>query len=102
VDERQLQALSGGSLELLADTLHNDLQSAAFALHPGLEPVVEAAEQRGALAALVSGSGPTIAILVEDEMQARTIAGGLMGDSLVESCLVARGSAPGASVVEEE
>src|SRR5699024_5717407 len=51
VDERQLQALSGGNLELLADTLHNDLQAAAFALHPGLEPVVEAAEQRGALAA---------------------------------------------------
>src|SRR5699024_11653729 len=74
-----------------SDVCSSDL---AFALHPGLEPVVEAAEQRGALAALVSGSGPTIAILVEDEMQARTIAAGLMGDSLVESCLVARGSAP--------
>jgi len=102
VDERQLQALSGGSIEMLADTLHNDLQAAAFALHPGLEPVVEAAEQRGALAALVSGSGPTVAVLVEDERQARSIAAGLRSDSLVESCLVARGSAPGASVLEEE
>lgn len=102
VDDRQLQALSGGNLELLADTLHNDLQAAAFALHPGLEPVVEAAEQLGAPAALVSGSGPTIAVLVEDEAQARSIAAGLMRDSLVESCLVARGSAPGASVLEEE
>lgn len=102
VDERQLQALSGGNIELLADTLHNDLQAAAFALHPGLEPVVEAAEQLGALAALVSGSGPTVAVLVEDEMQARSIAAGLMSESLVESCLVARGSAPGASVLEEE
>lgn len=87
---------------MLADTLHNDLQAAAFALHPGLEPVVEAAEQRGALAALVSGSGPTVAVLVEDERQARSIAAGLRSDSLVESCLVARGSAPGASVLEEE
>jgi len=102
VDERQLQALSSGNLELLADTLHNDLQIAAFALHPGLEPVVEAAEQLGAPAALVSGSGPTIAVLVEDEAQARSIATGLMRESLVESCLVARGSAPGASVLEEE
>lgn len=102
VDERQLQALSGGNIELLADTLHNDLQAAAFALHPGLEPVVEAAEQHGALAALVSGSGPTVAVLVEDEAQARSIAAGLMSESLVESCLVARGSAAGASVLEEE
>ncbi|HEX7349909.1 4-(cytidine 5'-diphospho)-2-C-methyl-D-erythritol kinase [Brachybacterium sp.] len=102
VDERQLQALSSGNIELLADTLHNDLQVAAFALHPGLEPVVEAAEQLGAPAALVSGSGPTIAVLVEDEVQARSIAAGLMRESLVESCLVARGSAAGASVLDEE
>ena len=101
LDERQLQALSGGNLELLADTLHNDLQAAAFALHPGLEPVVEAAEQLGALAALVSGSGPTVAVLVEDEAHARSIAAGLMRAAVVESCLVVRGSAPGASVLEE-
>lgn len=102
VDERQLQALSSGNIALLAETLQNDLQVAAFALHPGLEPVVEAAEQLGAPAALVSGSGPTIAVLVEDEAQARSIAAGLMRESLVQSCLVARGSAPGASVLEEE
>lgn len=100
-DERQLQALSGGNLELLADTLHNDLQVAAFALHPGLEAVVEAAERSGALAALVSGSGPTVAVLVEDEAHARSVAASLMTAGLVESCLVARGSAPGASVLEE-
>ena len=101
LDERQLQALSGGNIELLAETLHNDLQIAAFALHPGLEPVVEAAERLGAPAALVSGSGPTIAVLVQDEAQAREIAAGLMRDSLAQTCLVARGSAPGAGVLEE-
>src|SRR5699024_12599727 len=83
-------------------TLHNDLQAAAFALHPGLEPVVEEAERLGAPAALVSGSGPTVAVLVEDEAQARSLAAGLRRASLVETCLVARGSAPGASVLEEE
>lgn len=101
IDERQLQALSGGNVELLADTLHNDLQAAAFALHPRLEEVVEATERLGALAAIVSGSGPTVAALVEDESAARSIAAGLNRDGLVESCLVARGSAPGASVLEE-
>jgi 4-diphosphocytidyl-2-C-methyl-D-erythritol kinase len=101
IDERQLQALSGGNLELLADTLHNDLQAAAFALHPRLEAVVEAAERSGALGAIVSGSGPTVAALVEDESAARGIAAELRGAGLVESCLVARGSAAGASVLEE-
>ena len=65
------------------------------------EPVVEPSERLGAPAALVSGSGPTIAVLVQDEAQAREIAAGLMRDSLVQTCLVARGSAPGASVLEE-
>ena len=102
VDERQLQALAGGDLELLAETLHNDLQTAAFALHPGLEPVVETAEQLGAPAALVSGSGPTVAVLVEDEAQARMIAAGLTGEGLVDSCLVVHGAEPGASVLVEE
>lgn len=101
IDERQLQALSSGNLELLADTLHNDLQAAAFALHPRLEAVVEAAERGGALGAIVSGSGPTVAALVEDEAEARALATELQGLGLVESCLVARGSAAGASVLEE-
>jgi 4-diphosphocytidyl-2-C-methyl-D-erythritol kinase len=101
VDERQLQALSGGNLELLADTLHNDLQAAAFALHLGLEQVVEATERLGALGAIVCGTGPTVAALVEDETTARSLAAALMRDELVETCLVARGSAPGVSVLEE-
>jgi 4-diphosphocytidyl-2-C-methyl-D-erythritol kinase len=100
-DEQQLQALSSGDPELLGGSLHNDLQAAAFALHPGLEPVVEAAERLGALGAVVSGSGPTIAALVRDEAHGRSLAAGLMAGGLVESCLVVRGSAPGASVLEE-
>ncbi|MFC7458428.1 4-(cytidine 5'-diphospho)-2-C-methyl-D-erythritol kinase [Brachybacterium sp. GCM10030267] len=101
LDERQLQALSSGDAQLLGQTLHNDLQPAAFALHPGLEPLVEHAEQAGALGALVSGSGPTVAVLVADEDQAHSVASLLTADGVVESCLAARGSAPGASVLEE-
>lgn len=101
IEELQFQALSGGDARLLGRTLYNDLQSAAFALHSGLEPVVEAAERAGAYGALVSGSGPTVAALVEDEAQAQEIAAQLMTSRLVDSCLVVRGSAPGASVLEE-
>lgn len=101
IEELQFQALSSGDASLLGRTLHNDLQSAAFALHDGLEPVVEHAERAGAFGAMVSGSGPTIAALVEDEEQAHGIGAELRGAGLVESYLVARGSAPGASVLEE-
>lgn len=101
IDERQLEALSSGNAELLGDTLHNDLQAAAFALHPGLEPVVETAERAGALGAIVSGSGPTVAALVRDPAHAESIAAALRAEGLVDSCVVARGSAPGASILEE-
>lgn len=101
VDARQLEALSSGNAHLLGQTLHNDLQSAAFALHSGLEPVVETAERAGALGAIVSGSGPTVAALVENQAQAETIAAALQQKGLVEQCLVARGSAPGASILDE-
>jgi len=101
IDARQLQALSSGNIELLGDTLHNDLQSAAFALHPGLEPVVEAAERAGALGAIVSGSGPTVAALAQDRAHAESIGEALRSEGLVDDCFVARGSAPGASILEE-
>lgn len=101
IDARQLEALSSGNTHLLGQTLHNDLQSAAFALHSGLEPVVETAERAGALGAMVSGSGPTVAALVENQAQAETIAAALQQQGLVQQCLIARGSAPGASILEE-
>lgn len=102
VDERQLEALARGDAQLLGDTLHNDLQAAAFALDPGVEAVVEEAERQGALGAIVSGSGPTIAALVEDDAHARMLAGALAAREVVQNCLVVRGSAPGAGVLEEE
>ncbi|MEE1649484.1 4-(cytidine 5'-diphospho)-2-C-methyl-D-erythritol kinase [Brachybacterium sp. J144] len=101
IDPRQLEALASGDLELLGRTLHNDLQDAALALHPGLEPVLAAALREGALGALVSGSGPTIAVLVADQAQARGVAAALQSAGLVESCLIAEGNAPGARVLEE-
>jgi len=101
IDARQLLALSSGNAELLGSTLHNDLQSAAFALHLGLEPVVEAAERAGALGAIVSGSGPTVAALARDPGHAESIASALRAGGLVDDCFVARGSAPGASILEE-
>ena len=66
VDASVLQALRAGDPRLLADALHNDLQPAALGLAPGLGGILELGESHGALAGMVSGSGPTVAFLAED------------------------------------
>jgi 4-diphosphocytidyl-2-C-methyl-D-erythritol kinase len=66
VDLAVLQALRAGDPRRLADALHNDLQAAALSFAPGLGLILEIGERNGALAGLVSGSGPTVAFLVDD------------------------------------
>ena len=66
VDANVLQALRAGDPHMLADCLHNDLQAPALHLEPSLVKVLELGEQNGALAGIVSGSGPTVAFLTAD------------------------------------
>ncbi|AYG02675.1 4-(cytidine 5'-diphospho)-2-C-methyl-D-erythritol kinase [Gryllotalpicola protaetiae] len=82
VDPAVLQALRAGDPRQLAEVLANDLQAAAIHLAPELAPVLETGERAGALAGLVSGSGPTVAFLAEDgdgalELQIALSASGL-------------------------
>ncbi|GAB3558770.1 4-(cytidine 5'-diphospho)-2-C-methyl-D-erythritol kinase [Spelaeicoccus albus] len=69
-----MHALRLGESGLLAASVHNDLQQAATALEPRLEEVLHVGEKAGALAGLVSGSGPTIAFLVPHAEQALDLA----------------------------
>lgn len=66
VDANVLQALRAGDPHMLAESLSNDLQAPALKLQPSLAGVLELGEENGALAGLVSGSGPTIAFLTAD------------------------------------
>ena len=61
-----LQALRAGDPHQLAETLYNDLQAPALHLEPSLASVLELGEENGALAGIISGSGPTIAFLTAD------------------------------------
>ncbi|KTR41640.1 4-diphosphocytidyl-2C-methyl-D-erythritol kinase [Curtobacterium oceanosedimentum] len=83
VEANVLQALRAGDADLLADCLHNDLQAPAMRLQPGLATTIEVGEKAGALAGIVSGSGPTVAFLVADrdaalEVQVELSAAGLV------------------------
>jgi 4-diphosphocytidyl-2-C-methyl-D-erythritol kinase len=69
-----IEALKTGDPRAVADRLANDLEAAALALRPDLENRKAALIGAGGLGALVSGSGPTVFALAEDDAHARDIA----------------------------
>jgi 4-diphosphocytidyl-2-C-methyl-D-erythritol kinase len=83
VEANVLQALRAGDPDLLADCLHNDLQAPAMRLQPDLAKTLELGERSGALAGLVSGSGPTVAFLVADRDSALDVQVALSAAGLV-------------------
>ena len=75
VDRELTKALrEGATAEEIAPLLHNDLQEAAVSLAPQLQDVLDLADTVFALRAIVSGSGPTVAMLARDANDAITIA----------------------------
>ena len=75
VSTELLRALRNGDAVELAQHLHNDLQVPAVLLMPDLAEVLEFGEAHGALAGIVSGSGPTVAFLAEDDSAALALIG---------------------------
>jgi 4-diphosphocytidyl-2-C-methyl-D-erythritol kinase len=59
LDRESLRAVAARPLEGLAASLSNDLQPAALSLRPDLAATIDELTQAGALAAQVTGSGPT-------------------------------------------
>ena len=99
VPEALTSALRAGDAPALAASLHNDLQAAALDLRPELARVIAVAEEAGALRAIVSGSGPTIAALVENPAGAQQVSRALMASGLVADVLRADAPVAGARVV---
>ncbi|MFC7306156.1 4-(cytidine 5'-diphospho)-2-C-methyl-D-erythritol kinase [Streptomyces monticola] len=93
------EALRLGDATALAETVGNDLQPAALSLFPSLRQTLTAGGEGGALAALVSGSGPTTAFLAKDAESAESVAEALLASDTCRSVRVALAPAPGATVV---
>ena len=94
-----LSALASGDPAAVAAALGNDLQAAAVSLQPGLRRTLRAGIAAGALAGLVSGSGPTVALLCADAESAGGIAAELAGSGTCRTVRTASGPAPGARIV---
>ncbi|MFK4147946.1 4-(cytidine 5'-diphospho)-2-C-methyl-D-erythritol kinase [Streptomyces sp. NPDC004065] len=97
--EDLLAALAKGDAEALAATLSNDLEPAALSLRPSLADTLEAGRAAGALAGLVSGSGPTTAFLVRDAEAAAKVADALLASGTCRAARITESPAPGATVV---
>ncbi|MGP3686603.1 4-(cytidine 5'-diphospho)-2-C-methyl-D-erythritol kinase [Streptomyces sp. IBSNAI002] len=94
-----LAALASGDPDALAPVLANDLQRAALSLRPALARTLAAGAEAGALASLVSGSGPTTAFLVRDEEAAANVAAALEASGTCRTTRVASSPSPGATVL---
>ncbi|WP_221352135.1 4-(cytidine 5'-diphospho)-2-C-methyl-D-erythritol kinase [Streptomyces beigongshangae] len=94
-----LKALAAGDAAGLAAAVSNDLQAAALSLRPSLASTLAVGGGAGALASLVSGSGPTTAFLVQDAGAARKVAEALVGSGTCRAVRVAAGPVPGAVVL---
>ncbi|MCE7081371.1 4-(cytidine 5'-diphospho)-2-C-methyl-D-erythritol kinase [Streptomyces sp. ST2-7A] len=101
-DPAILVALATGDAKALAAALANDLQPAALALRPALADTLAAGTRAGALAAIVSGSGPTCAFLAEDAEAAGRVAAALEASGTCRAARVTTAPAPGAHRVPPE
>ncbi|HPT95901.1 MAG TPA: 4-(cytidine 5'-diphospho)-2-C-methyl-D-erythritol kinase [Microbacteriaceae bacterium] len=99
VDTAVLHALRAGDPAMLSESIRNDLQAPALSLRPDLAEVLELGETSGALAGLISGSGPTIAFLAPDANAARELEGTLQAAGL--RTIRAHGPVAGARVMAD-
>lgn len=99
VDPHILTALRGGDAESLSRVLVNDLQRASIELSPALRDTLGIGESHGAIAGIVSGSGPTVALLADDSVAAEALAEDLQRYGL--TALPVHGPVPGARIISD-
>lgn len=100
VSEAVMTALRAGDAYALGKALNNDLQPAAIELRPRLRSVVDFALDEGALGAIVSGSGPTVAVLTQTPQHQLDLAVALAAAGLCQDVIRATGPVAGTRVVD--
>ena len=97
--EPVLAALASGDPAQLAPLLGNDLQPAALSLDPELRRTLRAGTDAGALAGIVSGSGPDVCVPLLIGVRGGRRATQMAGAGVCRTVRVASGPVQGARVV---
>ncbi|MDO8106788.1 4-(cytidine 5'-diphospho)-2-C-methyl-D-erythritol kinase [Isoptericola sp. b441] len=95
-DRDLLVALRAADLAAVGRCLGNDLQAAALELAPELERTLDAATRAGALGAVVTGSGPTVAALGRSRRHATELATAMRAAGEADQTLTVVGPVAGA------
>ena len=98
-NEALMQSLLAADASGVGAALVNDLQLAACSLRPAIRLVLDVGQEYGALGAIVSGSGPTVAFIVEDQDSGLDLAVALTSSGVVGSVVQAYGPVAGAKVI---
>ncbi|MDQ1624678.1 MAG: 4-diphosphocytidyl-2-C-methyl-D-erythritol kinase [Actinomycetota bacterium] len=100
VSDALMAAVRAGDAHALGPALRNDLQPAACSLRPGLRQILDVGDEYGALGSVVSGSGPTVALLARGTEHALDLAVALGASGACQSVKRASGPATAARAVE--
>lgn len=92
-----LQALRAGDPRSLAACMYNDLEVPALLDRPSLDDTIKAGLNAGALSGIVSGSGPTVALLCETPESAQYVQKAL--EEAGYAALHVHGAVPGARII---
>ncbi|MFT3888952.1 MAG: 4-(cytidine 5'-diphospho)-2-C-methyl-D-erythritol kinase [Arachnia sp.] len=99
IPDELLEALRAGDPAAVGAALTNDLEEAALSLQPGLAHTLRIGREAGALGAVVSGSGPTVAFLAASAAHGAELAETLGLFSGVRAVRRAYGPVAGAQVI---
>lgn len=99
VDDHSFTAFSHDS-HAVAAVVENDLTQAAIVLRPELSQTLQDGEKAGALAAILSGSGPTCAFLARDVDHAQELAERVQALPTVKAVCVTSGPSAPARIEE--
>lgn len=94
-----LNALRARDIAAVGEALHNDMEPAAISLMPSLRRTKAAGLQEGAQAAVLCGSGPTMAFLAQSEDDAVDLAARISARGVCRTVRTAYGPVTGARII---
>jgi 4-diphosphocytidyl-2-C-methyl-D-erythritol kinase len=100
VDAAVVDVARSGDPAAFGETLVNSLHPTVFRLYDGLAGLLGFAESHGAVAGIVSGTGPTCAILALDANHATQLARELARSNLCRHASVVTGPVAGPEIVD--